>query len=113
MFGGKPLSKGEVVFVPQNGKDGLPRRIASSVIDAEGRYSLSTFVKDDGAMPGEYVVTVVRPRTKSGIDADDGLPKPKEPFVPERYSRDDQTPLKATITGDSSQLQLDFQLDEK
>src|SRR5262245_12374499 len=51
---GKPLPAATVTFVPDgNG------RAASGRTDQDGIFRLTTFRTDDGAVPGEYKVTVV------------------------------------------------------
>jgi hypothetical protein len=49
---GQPVDKAEVVFNPKKG------RFASGVTDSQGHFSLSTAKSGDGAMPGEYTVTL-------------------------------------------------------
>jgi len=49
---GQPVDKAEVVFNPKQG------RFASGVTDSQGHFSLSTAKPGDGAMPGEYTVTL-------------------------------------------------------
>lgn len=49
---GKPLKGAAVVFVPKEG------RAAAGITDELGRYSMTTFEEHDGAVPGEYRVTI-------------------------------------------------------
>jgi len=49
---GQPVDKAEVVFNPKQG------RFASGVTDSQGHFSLSTAKPGDGAMPGDYTVTL-------------------------------------------------------
>ena len=51
---GKPIAKAAVMFVPQ-----FPGRPAHGLTDQEGRFSLGTFKKGDGAVEGKYLVTVI------------------------------------------------------
>ncbi|MGE3314845.1 MAG: hypothetical protein AB7O26_06970 [Planctomycetaceae bacterium] len=53
----KPLYEARVVFHPLTP---LPENIAKpiAVSDEQGKFSLTTFEKDDGAPPGEYAITV-------------------------------------------------------
>ena len=50
---GKPLTSAKVVFYPERGP------AASGVLDAEGRFTLTTHAAGDGAMIGKHAVTVV------------------------------------------------------
>jgi hypothetical protein len=53
---GKPLADAQVVFQSKEGG----ARAASGTTDASGNYRLTTFKKDDGAVPGSYQVTVAK-----------------------------------------------------
>lgn len=55
LFKGEPVSDATVVMMVAGG--GRP---ATGVTDAEGRFTLTTFAADDGAMLGEHAVTVVK-----------------------------------------------------
>src|SRR5207249_2020847 len=50
---GKPADQVEVAFNPK--KNG---RLTTGVTDADGKFTLSTAKPNDGAMPGEYAVTL-------------------------------------------------------
>jgi hypothetical protein len=109
-YRGKPLDKAEVQFSPISDKSQALRRIASGEVDANGVYSLSTFTRGDGVLPGDYMVTVTPVKRKSGIDGEEVAPKPSA-LVPEVYLRTDTTPLKATIPADASgTLERDFEI---
>jgi hypothetical protein len=112
-YRGKPINKGEVQFSPKEDATGKPRRLAVGEVDAQGNYSLSTFTKGDGILPGEYVVTITLPKRKSGVEVVEGAAA-TEQFVPAIYSELDKTPLKATIPADASgALRFDFDLKDQ
>jgi hypothetical protein len=112
-YRGKPLEKGEVQFSPVNEEASSLRRIAAGEIDSQGIYSLSTFTKGDGVLPGEYAVTITLPKRKSGIDGGDVAVKP-ESFIPEKYTMPNTTPLKASIAVDASEVQqMDFEVKDQ
>ena len=83
-----PLTRGLVVFVPAQG------RASTGSLDEQGRYVLTCFDGQDGAVPGRYRVEV----------APDGVPLEGEPtwVVPARYSRCDTSELEVDITGPTS-----------
>src|SRR5437879_6512281 len=56
-FGGKPLTTGTVIFVPDTSKGNESKEEPRGIIDSEGRYRLTTHIID-GAPPGWYKVTV-------------------------------------------------------
>ena len=49
---GKPCGEVLVMFYPTKG------RPASGTTDSEGRFSLSTFARGDGAIPGQHTVAI-------------------------------------------------------
>jgi hypothetical protein len=56
---GKPLEGATVTFIPLEGGSG---RMASGRTDSDGTFQLTTFRTYDGALPGEYKVTVELPQ---------------------------------------------------
>jgi hypothetical protein len=60
-FRGKPIANADVTF----STEGAPR-FATGKTDAEGKYSLTTFDTNDGAVPGKQSVTVTMTTTATG-----------------------------------------------
>lgn len=58
-YKGSPVEGATVIFAPSAG--GKP---ATAITDAEGHYALSTFGAKDGAVPGDYKVTVTKTTTE-------------------------------------------------
>ena len=56
---GKPLAGATVAFMPQ-AQDG---HLARGLTDQDGKFQLSTFGTNDGAVRGEYKVTVIKEGT--------------------------------------------------
>lgn len=52
---GKPVEKATLTFVPM--EKGEP---ASAITDANGKYSLTTYIAGDGARPGAYRIKVAK-----------------------------------------------------
>jgi hypothetical protein len=79
---GTPLSGGAVTFYPKN-----PGAMSSKgKIDSNGMFKLSSFGEDDGARPGEYIVTI----DPAGVE--------KAPLrIPRRYRQQATSPLKAEV----------------
>jgi hypothetical protein len=96
---GEPMEGAAVMFMPVAG--GRP---ASGVTDGAGRYQLRTREANDGAVTGEYNVSIMLVKT-TGIQATaDGLPGGSAPggikqewIIPKRYSKPDTSGLKATV----------------
>ena len=110
-YKGKPVSKGNVVFQPVDVPKGQPFRPSRGEIREDGSYSLCTFDKDDGPMPGKYRVVI-----RSLISG----PSPENPTaphiwaVPQRYTNAQTTPLEATIPEDADGgMVFDFELTDQ
>ena len=58
---GKPIANGVVNFTPmkdQGRAEGRTGRLALGKTDSEGRFRLTTYVENDGAITGRHIVTV-------------------------------------------------------
>ncbi|HEX4592062.1 MAG TPA: carboxypeptidase-like regulatory domain-containing protein [Gemmataceae bacterium] len=80
---GRPVANGWVVFNPKD----VPGHEANAPTNPDGSFRLSTFAKEDGAIPGRYVVTV-EPHP---------YPKGSKPSIPRRYVSDKDSPLTVEI----------------
>jgi hypothetical protein len=78
-------------------------RTGDAMTEADGSYTLSTYVANDGSPAGEYAVTVVW--WKPLVDAE-GKPGPN--VLPERYARPETTPLKATVKAGTNDVVLEL-----
>ncbi len=104
----KPVTIGRIAFQPVEIPAGAPQRPAMGKLQEDGSYSLSSFIKDDGLVPGEYCAV---------IHAMISGPTPENPTaptiwaVPERYTSTQTTPLKVTVPSDTSgKLEFNFEL---
>lgn len=118
---GKPFSGATVMFLPAGGNG----RAANGLSEEDGSFRLTTFKPDDGAVPGEYKITVsFTEADKSAEHGDpetmdnkakmamfsrlspDGRTKEKQreqkarKVVPEVYGDVNRTPLKCTVPVD-------------
>jgi hypothetical protein len=101
---GKPAEQAEVMFNPKTG------RFASGVTDASGHFTLSTAKPSDGAMPGEYIVTLAEyypPGKPPKLPAGGGLLPSR---FPPHYGVPGKSPLTATVERGQKN---DFQFDVK
>jgi hypothetical protein len=91
---GQPVPDAEVMFNPLPNK---PGRMASTHTDSSGHFTLETFKPGDGAMPGDYVVTLAEyfPPGKAPTPPPGGGPLPSR--FPVKYGNPDQSPLHVTI----------------
>lgn len=119
---GEPVEGARIVF--RTRYDGQ-HMTAFATSDENGQYSLTTWQTDDGAVPGEHVVIVTKPRQPRDIDRRDGaLPpphgreKPGQPgettasedlLLPEihpKFASYDTTPLKFTVGKKENEIDL-------
>lgn len=89
---GKPAANLWVVFHPKD----PPGNEASGPTNPDGTFRVGTFTKEDGAVPGRYVVTVEpHPHAKGAV-----------PPIPKKYSSRETSPFSVEVkTGGASQLE--------
>jgi hypothetical protein len=101
---GQPLSNAMITFHPEKGEN---RGQAAS--DAEGKYTLTTYASEDGAVVGKHTVTVERyilpmPSTPGGK-----LPTAKSE-VPKKYFTPETSPLKVEVkSGQNNVIDLNLE----
>jgi hypothetical protein len=120
---GDPVEGAAVNFIPTSGG-----KSAAGVTDASGKYSLTTFASGDGAVPGEYNVTIAKyegaddaaeetgegdagmmsAEYDSGVGAEEGDDVSKS-LLPEKYNDPNSSGLKATVT--DKENSIDFPLE--
>jgi hypothetical protein len=118
---GKPFPGATVTFLPAAGNG----RSASGLSEKDGSFRLTTFKPDDGALPGEYKITVLFSEGDQLIEGDDPMKmddksrmaffskmspegrakaemkeKKARKVVPEIYTDMNKTPLKCTVPVD-------------
>jgi len=116
---GAPLADATVTFAPAGQSSG---RAASGKTDASGKFTLTTLKAGDGAMPGEYSVTVTKTemigKTYTPEEANEYYSKhqksPPPPQIknvlPEKYAKGDTSGLKATVKkGDKNEFNFDVE----
>jgi hypothetical protein len=97
LYNGQPAREARVIFTPKSG------RPASGNTDDQGRFVLSTFESNDGAVAGVHTVTVSDLKRNWNQD-------PSKSRFPTPYERPDTTPLKVEIKPDADNS---FTLDMK
>ncbi len=95
-YKGSPVEGATIVFAPTEGSTAATGRT-----DSSGRFSMSAFPPDAGAVPGNYTVTISKteelPQTApASHDAPADLPRPKS-LIPEKYSVAESSELTATV----------------
>lgn len=100
LYNGEPLDGATVVFNPTGGGT----HGAAALTDAEGRFVLSAFPPNPGAVPGSYQVAVTKMSISTGPalpeashDADLPQPDPPKPLIPEQYSDPTRSGLTAVV----------------
>ncbi len=88
---GAPVANAWVVFNPKE----IPGHEANAPTGPDGSFRLSTFGKEDGAIPGRYTVTV-EPHP---------YPKGPRPSIPRTYSSVKDSPLTVEIKSGVNELE--------
>jgi len=112
---GQPVAKAGVMFKPVDGG-----RMSTGQTDEQGKYSLTCYERNDGALPGEHSVAVTKFEQKAaklppGVSEEDleflsaGMQQPKKKWiVPEKYSDSKTSGL--TFTVDKGRNTANFEL---
>lgn len=98
LYNQEPIEGATVTFVPQGHS-----HAAVGLTDSSGEFRLQTFSRDDGAVPGEFKVTVRKVELPSGAaepppDGEDGPQWEERSLLPERYASAETSGLDATVT---------------
>lgn len=115
-FKGTPVEGANVTFAPVNASDGAA---AFGVTGTDGRYELTTFESGDGAVAGDYQVTVKKIDQPAAAqeESDDRTPdtgrRPAAPknLLPAKYAAAATSGLTAGVTEDGENT-FDFDLQE-
>ena len=94
---GKPAEGAAVHLHPRDKEKCRP---AFATVEADGTFQMTTFAKNDGAIPGDYVVTVVWRDER----IEDGETIYSADKLGDRYSKADTSTLKATVTAGPNEL---------
>lgn len=103
LYEGKPATGARLVFYPL-GDVGSAHR-AHAVADDGGRFRLSTFSAEDGAVPGTYAITIdwIPPCPPGG---DPEKYSDLGNLAPKRFQRHDLTPLRARVAAGGQGVRL-------
>lgn len=116
LLDGAPVEGAQVAFNPE----GVDAEGAFGRTDAEGRYELTTFDSGDGAVAGNYVVTIMKfdapPSTEAASEEEYVPPevsgaRPSAPknLLPAQYSDRAKSGLTATVAAEGENT-FDFNL---
>lgn len=102
-YNGKPVPKGSVTFASttQGGRN------ATGQLDANGFYKLQTENPGDGALIGDYLVTIYA-HDEPILDYIPKKPIPPKILTPTKYEKPETSGLKATVKSGSNTF--DFEL---
>jgi hypothetical protein len=87
LYNGKPVPKGTVLFTPVGSGP-----TATGELNQDGTYRLTTYKPGDGALIGEYRVTVM---AMDPVQGDPPISPP--PLIPDKYSSLALSDLKANV----------------
>ncbi|MDP1561963.1 MAG: hypothetical protein Q8M16_11345 [Pirellulaceae bacterium] len=99
-YGNEKLEGAMVVFHPAPGSD--PRILpARGSVGGDGTFSVTTYEASDGAVEGEYIVTVVR----NPLIERDGDHVAGPNVLPPKYSKAETSDLKVRVAAGPNQLE--------
>jgi hypothetical protein len=93
LIDGEPLSSGTVVFFPEQGRQ------AKGKIGSDGRFTMGTYGRYDGAVLGHHQVAIIAPDPEALAAAGDRLIEIPS-LVPEHYTAPASSGLTAEVTRD-------------
>jgi hypothetical protein len=102
-YNGKPVPKGTITFIPvvQGGRN------AVGVIGPDGSYSIQTEKPGDGALLGDYNVTISA-HDEAVLDYIPAKPVEPKLLAPAKYENPKSTDLKATVKRGASPINFDL-----
>src|SRR5262249_31589999 len=103
LYNGQSLKGVDVAFHPADPKNdvGYPPHATT---DAEGKFTLMTYVKDDGAPAGEFQVAVAFPIEKAGDDGSDQSRRLAFQ-VPSKYQRKETSGISVSVKSGTNRLE--------
>lgn len=111
---GRPVASGNIIFVPESGAasdpDSKGPHVATSFLDADGSFQMTTFKLHDGVIPGKYRVGIDTSPPAPVEDLSGVNPPQEKGPIPARYADPTRSGLAATIDPSNSTQQLDFNL---
>lgn len=94
-YKGEPLKAGQVKFNPVDPKTTRP---AEGKIQSDGSFTIETFKPGDGAMVGEYLISLIPLADDPTMLAKDVSAAQKKGPFPEKYADPKTSGLKETVT---------------
>lgn len=91
---GQPLRSGFVRLVPDNARPSVGR------IEEDGSFTLTTFAREDGSVPGQHRVAVVA--------YDESNPAQLRWLVPKKYNHPTTSGLTVDVTGPTNSLEIEL-----
>jgi hypothetical protein len=98
---GKPLDGAQVILVPTSGDHG-----GSALSEGDGRFRLATFPPDDGVVPGNYKVMIIKslvPQNPDPGSPESTVPQFAKLLVPEKYTDAESSGLTVEIPASGKQ----------
>ena len=107
---GEPLTKGFVVYHPDDDREISGEELPRAELDKEGAYELRSGNRL-GAPPGKYrVVIVAQDLSTRAPDARSAVHPEPQPLIDRRYFVLEQTPLRAEVKKEAAAGDYDFKV---
>ena len=109
-YKGKAVPNANISFTPVEGAT----RAATGLTDSDGRFTLGTFSTSDGALPGNYRISIIArgpDRPPKPGETGSGMPgemMPGDPIIPTKYFAPDTSGLTHEVKPGSNQVELNL-----
>jgi hypothetical protein len=109
-YKGKPVPKANISFTPVEGAT----RAATGLSDDNGYFKLGTLSTSDGALPGNYRVSIIArgpDRAPKPGEVGSGMPgemMPGDPIIPQKYFAPDSSGLTYEVKKGSNSADFDL-----
>lgn len=107
-YKGQPVPKGTITFIATSAEG----RNATGELDPEGNYTLQTEAPGDGALLGDYNVTIYA-HDEPILDYIPTTPVKPKILAPVKYEKPETSGLKATVKSGSNRFDFDLTDDGK
>jgi hypothetical protein len=103
--GQNPPGPGKIMFTPQQAADGFPTRSAAAQFGGDGRYSVRSFPKHEGIIPGHYQVAVECWETPPNLEG-----KRVQSYIAEKHQSPTTSGLALNVDPNAKPIRFDISL---
>ncbi len=102
--GGDWPAAGLIVFTPVEPAEGFPRRAGRAFFDTQGHFTVMTYTRGDGLMPGRYRAAVYCGEPVDDMDAE------AKSFVPLQYQNPARSGLELVVESGGRRMYVEYDI---